>query len=556
MISRIIPIVPGILFCAISAFDAVATEESIIHAVRVAQVPHRTRVVLDQTKPVSPVISELDNPQRLVLELSNTVTAVDFQELQLSGTPISRVRAVATANSGLKIVFELHTRAEPEVFLLKPYIDKGHRLVVDFHSSPQGTAATVIDNSIAEETVVANQEVSGVVIDERSSDVEPVTASGRRVDADWSGYISLDARLFPENPSYAEQDEQNASVALEPEYYIDWADGEQRFVFHPFFRYDANDDERTHADLRELYWRKSSENVEIKIGIGHVFWGVTESQHLVDIINQTDLVENIDGEDKLGQPMLDVSLNRSWGSLSLFVLPWFRERTFPGRHGRLRTDPPIDTDSPLYESGDEEKHIDYAIRWSHYIGDIDIGIAHFSGTAREPLIVGVEVAGEVQLLPFYQQIDQTSLDLQATQGDWLWKLEAIVNQNNTRDYFASVAGFEYTWVGVGDGPSDLGWLLEYHFDDRDEKSTLGLQNDLYAGVRWTLNDAQSTQALAGVIVDLDTNSVFANVEASRRFGESWRLSVEARFFSNLDQDDILYSFRNDDYVEIQIARYF
>ena len=73
---------------------------------------------------------------------------------------------------------------------------------------------------------------------------------------------------------------------------------------------------------------------------------------------------------------------------------------------------------------------------------------------------------------------------------------------------------------------------------------------------WTFNDMDSTELLAGVIVDLDNNAVFGNLEASRRFGESWKLTVEARLFSNLDKDDLLYSFRDDDYIEIQFARYF
>ena len=52
-----------------------------------------------------------------------------------------------------------------------------------------------------------------------------------------------------------------------------------------------------------------------------MFWGVTESQHLVDVVNQTDLVENPDGEEKLGQLMVNLTVARSWGTLNLFVAP-------------------------------------------------------------------------------------------------------------------------------------------------------------------------------------------------------------------------------------------
>jgi len=43
------------------------------------------------------------------------------------------------------------------------------------------------------------------------------------------------------------------------------------------------------------------------VGINSVFWRVVESNHLVDILNQTDLIEDIDGEEKLGQPMISLS---------------------------------------------------------------------------------------------------------------------------------------------------------------------------------------------------------------------------------------------------------
>jgi hypothetical protein len=51
----------------------------------------------------------------------------------------------------------------------------------------------------------------------------------------------------------------------------------------------------------------------------------------VDIINQTDLVENIDGEDKLGQPMVHFSYFGDWGVVDFFLLPYLRERTYPGK---------------------------------------------------------------------------------------------------------------------------------------------------------------------------------------------------------------------------------
>ena len=107
------------------------------------------------------------------------------------------------------------------------------------------------------------------------------------------------------------------------------------FTTQLFVREDSMDDERSHADIRELSWLYYSDDWELRLGISKVFWGVAESQHLVDIINQTDAVENVDGEDKLGQPMINLTLIRDWGNVDLFVLPYLRERTFTGVNGLL-----------------------------------------------------------------------------------------------------------------------------------------------------------------------------------------------------------------------------
>jgi hypothetical protein len=107
----------------------------------------------------------------------------------------------------------------------------------------------------------------------------------------------------------------------------------------------------------------------------------------------------------------------------------------------------------------------------------------------------------LKLLPYYYQIDQTSLDAQATKGAWLWKLEAICNQNSLENYYAYVGGFEKTAFGVADYAADVGMLLEYHYDQRGDQATNGLQSDVYAGLRLTANDLPGTMVLAGILYE-------------------------------------------------------
>lgn len=373
----------------------------------------------------------------------------------------------------------------------------------------------------------------------------------------WSGYVALEGRYFREDALYSHQTDRTASLVLQPELYLGWKKNKSSLTFTPFLRAGDVDDERNHADIRELMWQNSFSEWELRMGVGRVFWGVTESQHLVDVLNQIDLVENPDGEDKLGQPMINLSHSGNWGTVDLFVLPLFRERTFPGVEGRLRGEYVVDASRALYESPDEEQHIDWAVRWSHYFGNVDVGLSHFSGTGRAPsFAVEMGATGPV-LIPHYDLLDQTGLSLQAIAGDWTWKLEAVSAEQRNLRHLAATGGFEYTRVGIFDSAMDLGLLAEYLYDDRGQMAPVPFANDLMLGLRWIFNDVQSTEILFGVIHDLDGSGNSITLESSRRLGQNWKVALEYRGNNGVKAtDQLLYPIRMDDYLQLELFRYF
>mgnify|MGYP001823035326 CR=1 FL=1 len=376
-------------------------------------------------------------------------------------------------------------------------------------------------------------------------------------DLDLGGSIELQARTFLHSPAWVGQEHQALQGSLISTTEFRWRSeaGSQRASLIPYLRWDTTDSERSLADLREAYWAFEADNYELLVGANTVFWGVTESVHLVDIINQTDFAGDIDGEDKLGQPMVSLTLQRDWGEFSAFVMPYFRERTFAGADGRFRAPLPVDSDTPRYESSDGEEHVDYALRYSHYFGDVDIGVHAFSGTSREPRFI--PSADGQSLVPAYDQIGQVGVDLQYTRDAWLWKLEAIARDGAEERFAAAVGGFEYTFYQVGESSSDVGLLLEYQYDGRDEREPVTLaDNDVFVGTRLALNDVQDSAVLAGVSYDVDTGETFVNIEAERRFGDDWFAELRVRVFSGADAGESAYWLQKDDYVQLSVARHF
>ncbi len=408
----------------------------------------------------------------------------------------------------------------------------------------------------------------------RAREPEPIAHEPGKDAADTNSQLDFDLGLQTRTyrvEGFNGQSRFQPSLSAQLDYYRTWDQERQSLTFAPYIRYDAEDSERSHFDVRELFWSQVGNDWDLHVGVRQVFWGVTEFHHLVDILNQTDLVENIDGEDKLGQPMVHLSLVRDWGILDIFALPGFRERTFPGQDGRLRTVPMVDGDHPIYESGARNTRVDGAIRWSHNLGPFEFGIYHFTGTSREPQLVPWGLtSGEIVLRPRYPVIDQTGLEALAVLGDWVLKLEVITRSGFGPRYAAFNVGFEKTLVGVMGTRTDLGLVAEYMFDDRDDEAfNTVFEHDLAFGTRWSMNDIADTQALLGVVWDVKTEEYFFSMEASRRLGETWTLLLEGRVFGGADEpdsnallqslfdaDNKTASLQRDDFIQLELTKYF
>lgn len=370
---------------------------------------------------------------------------------------------------------------------------------------------------------------------------------------EFSGNVSLENRFFLDDGIYPGQHRNYVSLSFTPEYLVEWKDGKKSLKFIGFARVDQYDNKRTHFDVRELYYQTVKTNWELSIGLKKIFWGVTESAHLVDIINQTDVVESFDGEQKLGQPMVHFSYLSIFGTFDLFAMPYFRKRQFPGREGRLRPAFLIDKSDFAFEADAEEYRPDFAIRWSHYLGVFDIGLSHFYGTGREQFF-RPDSDGSVDI--FYGIINQTGLDVQATTGPILWKFEGIARTSNFQDMKALAAGFEYTFGNVWSSGIDIGLVGEYLYDDRDNLAFSSLQDDLFFATRLAFNDTQDSQILFGGIFDRERSSKLISLEGSRRFGSAWKGAIEARLLDDIDMGEFIYFVRGDSFLQFSLARYF
>ena len=363
------------------------------------------------------------------------------------------------------------------------------------------------------------------------------------------GELTFDNRYFF-NVGLQDQKKNHSSLSFSPEIFKD--DSNRIFHFKAKLRKDSEDSGRNLNDIQELYLINIFEDKEIKFGLSKEFWGVTETSHRVDIVNQTDFTEGFDGEEKLGQPMIKISFERQWGLLDIYALLGFRERNFSGIKGRLRLPLSINEKNSLYSSSSKNKRVDFAFRWSNYYDDLDIAISHFSGTSREPRFL--PSPNEINVLvPLYEVIDQTGLEIQYLLDSLAIKGEVISRSGHGARFTAATYGFEYTQVGFLQTRMDLGWVVEFNHDDRLESSPFVL------GTRFSVNDIYDSQILSGFIINDKSKELGFLLEASRRVGECCLLSLEGVYFDDTDEDNgqqkLFQAFMEDDFLRAEFIYY-
>jgi hypothetical protein len=368
-----------------------------------------------------------------------------------------------------------------------------------------------------------------------------------------TGSIGVELRIFPDDPEFAGQRDETFHPSIFGKLDLGWTwdGGRQKVLITPYGRYDVYDDRRTHYDLREASYAYRGDGFDVLIGAHQVFWGRAESRHLVNVINQVDLVENFDGEEYLGQPMVNLNISDDWGKLGLYGMTGFRERTFPARDARLRGPIPVDVHNEIYQRDAEEWAPDFAVRYENSINAVDFGFSYFHGTNREPFFMPCGTL----LCPFYELMNQAAVDGSYVIGDFVFKAEALYRWGHSDPFFATVFGGEYTIKNAFDDDIDVGLLLEYNHDDRNATNPgTVFDNDVFGGVRFTFRDKSDTQVLFGALVDVENGSTYAYVESSTRLDDDWRAGVEGRLFSG-DDGDPIDLVDHDSYIAVKVTRY-
>jgi N-acetylmuramoyl-L-alanine amidase len=191
-----------------------ASAASKVEGVRIWPAPDHTRVVFDTGSQVNHNVFSLSSPARLVIDLKDASMKTDFSSVDLSGSPIKRIRSAPRNGDDLRVVLDLKSDIKPRSFLLKPNKQYGHRLVIDLVDEKgtrveRASSPTVTQNSQGKRDIV-------VVVDAGHGGEDP-GAIGPRGTREKDVVLKMSetlARLIEQQPGYT------AKLTRTGDYYI------------------------------------------------------------------------------------------------------------------------------------------------------------------------------------------------------------------------------------------------------------------------------------------------------------------------------------------------
>jgi N-acetylmuramoyl-L-alanine amidase len=104
---------------------------AMITDVRLWSAPDHTRIVLDLTEPIQYETSSQEAPPQFHLELKGVGLRTPKREMEVKDPFLTKINLIELGKDKAKLVLHQKKPLNANIFILKPYQDKPHRLVID-----------------------------------------------------------------------------------------------------------------------------------------------------------------------------------------------------------------------------------------------------------------------------------------------------------------------------------------------------------------------------------------------------------------------------------------
>ncbi len=306
----------------------------------------------------------------------------------------------------------------------------------------------------------------------------------------------------------------------------------------------AKDTHRSYARIDELYGQYEFEDGQMLVGKSLRFWGALEVRNIADVFNPYDLRADPFYKTKLGVINAEYTKYTETGEFSFIVQLYEQPRdmsAYPYVYYYFPQGIKYSKDLKT-QSGQFRPNI-YAKYSDSYDGDdysLDFNLIFQNGyDSQRYYTTHLTANNEVETNEHAYLVNKFITYDTLVSGATLYKLEAIytdvLHNNVISDYTHLGLGVEHTISQVYD-EADLGLLAEYYrynTVDGSKRNDLQLfevfQNDLFLGVRYSLNKGDDSSIVGGGIFDLDYNEDVYYIEYKTRIADEYKIDFDYRY---------------------------
>jgi len=407
----------------------------------------------------------------------------------------------------------------------------------------------------------------------------PLLLTFSMVQADWeiSGNVALDSEFFLKERPAKHKNAFTFSQEIEAKYSANALSLDLKFEAQQDW-YDLSTtqqhNERTFSRLNEAWLKYEFENDEVAIGRTVKFWGALEAYNPADIFNVIDYRNSPTKESKIGTYATSYTHFFENSELSVIATSFLNNQPFAATSyyyyflppfvsydKQLRSDQWLERPN-LYVSysgsTDSDYPLDYAVILMHgfdnqryFNADKPENLVPISPTFGQPVVFNQE-AYLVNKVVTYDTwvVDSWLLKLEATYTDVIAnKVGDAPVLNSISDYVEVGVGFEYTLEQLVNG-YDLGVIAEHYNYETLQKGdafyddlTLFIvnQNDLFTGLRLSLNDADDSSLLVGAMLDFEYGEEVYSAKYESRWFDTIKVEGYASYIDPSKREPTAYA---------------
>ena len=365
------------------------------------------------------------------------------------------------------------------------------------------------------------------------------------------GYVGVDSQMYS-----SKENKHSSNLTLQQQLKLTYTNENFSSILELYSQEDSSDfndksdNDRSFVRVNEFYVQYEFEEDKILVGKNIRFWGALEANNIVDTFNIQDGRNDPFTTDKIGAYNFEYAHYFQESEIAI-ITKFYEQKNEMSSSSYIYSTLQNNEDFNDNLQSDESLYRPtvYLTYNGSYSGDysLDYAFIYQNGYDSQRYLSKSSDTYTQHAYLVNKFMTYNTVVLDST----LYKIEAIytnvLDDQQVSDYVHIALGLEHTLEQLEDG-TEIGLIAEYYYYDTFEKNRLSdldlsqsFQNDLFLGLRYSLNDVADSSAVGGVIIDTQYDEQSYYVELETRVNDTFKVKVDYRYIEPSKSTNTVYA---------------